>query len=237
MFESVKGVGMVSFRDVIRAALRERRLSARALALMVDISQQYASQIMRGEKIPSDEVVLRIADVLGLDRRELLMLAHREKAPPEAKPFFDPSPRVELAARRLRIPVISYVSAGVPFQWTDQGFPPGAGMDYIVMDRTLLPGVHPDEAESCYAVKVRGDSMSPFLRDGDVLVARPGSWAQVRNWDLVIYKDTDYNAWVKLVEFQGDDLILHSMSPMYPPMRRPKKETVLLDRVIVVLKI
>jgi len=154
---------MVSFRDVIRAALRERRLSARALALMVDISQQYASQIMRGEKIPSDEVVLRIADVLGLDRRELLMLAHREKAPPEAKPFFDPSPRVELAARRLRIPVISYVSAGVPFQWTDQGFPPGAGMDYIVMDRTLLPGVHPDEAESCYAVKVRGDSMSPFL--------------------------------------------------------------------------
>jgi len=49
------------------------------------ISPTYAGKIIDGKAIPSGEVVIKIADAIGVDRSVLLWLASRDAAPPEAR--------------------------------------------------------------------------------------------------------------------------------------------------------
>lgn len=59
------------------------------------------------------------------------------------------------------IPVVGYVSGGEAFVPIDD-HEPGAGLDFVT------PRLGDD---SYIAVKVRGDSMSPVYRDGDLIIA------------------------------------------------------------------
>lgn len=70
--------------------LKERRtqlgLTQRALADQVAIKASHVAYIESGRRRPSLPLLERIATVLGLDRRELFVLAH-----PEAKGIIDSS--------------------------------------------------------------------------------------------------------------------------------------------------
>ncbi|MBW2086423.1 MAG: helix-turn-helix transcriptional regulator [Deltaproteobacteria bacterium] len=129
---------------------------------------------------------------------------------------------------RYTVPVISHVSAGEPFQWTDGGFEAGDGLEKV----ELPPGIDPKLAEKIYAVRVRGDSMFPYLKDGATLFVKPESREEVRHGDYVIFKDQDYNAWVKMVLFRNDQIILRSLNPDYGDMVKDEDELILLEKVI-----
>ena len=87
-----------------------------------------------------------------------------------------------------------------------------------------------------YAVRVKGNSMLPLFRDGDDLVAQPASMGTIREADVVIFRDVEGNSWVKLIEFQGDEVIFRSLSPLRRPIRRRIDEAVKLDKVTLVLR-
>jgi len=128
------------------------------------------------------------------------------------------------------VPMISYVSAGEPFQWTDGGYEAGSGLEMLEMP----PGINPELVEKIYAVRVRGDSMAPFLKEGATLFVKPESRDEVRHGDYVIFKDQEYNAWVKMLFFHEDKLILRSLNANYPDMVKTRNELVLLEKVIAV---
>jgi phage repressor protein C with HTH and peptisase S24 domain/transcriptional regulator with XRE-family HTH domain len=130
------------------------------------------------------------------------------------------------------VPVVGHVSAGCGFEFTDGGYPPGEGFEFA----ELPPGVNPELAERLYCVRVRGESLREFINEGALLFIKPESWEEIRDGDLVIFKDRRENkAFVKKVEFSGESLILRSMNPMYKNLVLHKSELTLLERVLAVV--
>jgi transcriptional regulator with XRE-family HTH domain len=74
------------------------------------------------------------------------------------------------------IPIVGYVSGGEKFAPIEDG-PPGVGIDNILVDIG-------DEDQ--VAVRVRGDSMRPVYRDGDVII---GSRIGRRDLDRAVGRD------------------------------------------------
>jgi SOS-response transcriptional repressor LexA len=130
------------------------------------------------------------------------------------------------------IPVVGHVSAGMGFEFTDGGFAVGEGFEQV----EVPPGVDPALAQRLYCVRVRGDSLREFFSDGTLLFIKPESWEEVKDGDLVIFKDRlDGRAFVKKVEFAGENLILKSMNPMYKNIVLAKNELMLLERVMAIV--
>jgi SOS-response transcriptional repressor LexA/predicted transcriptional regulator len=130
---------------------------------------------------------------------------------------------------RRTVPVVGHVSAGEGFMFTDGGYPVGEGFERV----ELPPGVDPVLASRLYCVRVRGNSLKEFINEGALLFIKPESWEEIKDGDLVIFKDrTDNRAFVKKVEFSGESLILKSMNPLYGNIVLKKTDLTLLERVM-----
>lgn len=77
-----------TFGPVIRDRRRRLDLYQDQLARRMRISAQYLRLLESGKRHPSDKVVARLAEVLGLDRRELFLLAN-----PRAQALLSPEPK------------------------------------------------------------------------------------------------------------------------------------------------
>ncbi len=51
--------------DAIKRAMIKLRLNQRQLAVMVDVSEGYMSELRRGKKIPGKEVALKLSELSG----------------------------------------------------------------------------------------------------------------------------------------------------------------------------
>lgn len=132
----------------------------------------------------------------------------------------------------LTVPVVGHVSAGEGFEYTDGGFCAGEGFEQV----PLPPGVDESLAQVLYCVRVRGDSLREFFGDGTLLFIKPESWEEIRDGDLVIFKDRSGNkAFVKKVEFAGENLILKPMNQYYKNMVLQKSDLMLLERVTAIV--
>ncbi len=130
------------------------------------------------------------------------------------------------------VPVVGHVSAGEGFEYTDGGFSVGEGFEYA----PLPPGVDPALSGVLYCVRVRGDSLRELFGDGALLFIKPESWEEIKDGDLVIFKHrNDNKAFVKKVEFAGENLILKSKNPLYKDIVLHKNDLMLLERVMSVL--
>jgi transcriptional regulator with XRE-family HTH domain len=84
-------------RDMNRLGelLKTRRealgLTQRELAQKIGVEASHIAFIESGRRKPSLKLVVRIADTLGVDRQELLLLAHPEAKALLAEPQFEPS--------------------------------------------------------------------------------------------------------------------------------------------------
>lgn len=214
---------------LVQQRLRELDLDYVAAARLCGVSADYISKTSRGDRVPADGVLVKMAQGLKLDLADVLLAARLDTAPYEARAVYDrlgragPTPDRPMA----EIPVIAYVSAGEPFQWTDAGYVQGNGLDEI----EVPPETNARQTRNMYAVRVRGDSMRPFLKQGATLYIKPESRDEITNGDYVIFKDKDYNCWIKLVEFHQEAVILKSLNPTYPDIVKSRGEEVLMEKV------
>jgi transcriptional regulator with XRE-family HTH domain len=74
-----------NFGQIIRDRRRQRELTQQQVASRVGTSTPYVGHLESGNRHPSSEIVTRLADVLGFDRRELFFLAN-----PQAKELLHP---------------------------------------------------------------------------------------------------------------------------------------------------
>ncbi len=65
-----------TFGQVIRERRRQLDLTQEEVARRVKTSTPYVGHLESGKRHPSDKIVTRLAEVLGLDRRELFFLAN-----------------------------------------------------------------------------------------------------------------------------------------------------------------
>jgi len=66
----------ISFGQMIRDRRRQLELTQEELARRIRTSTPYIGHIESGKRHPSDEILTRMADVLGFDRRELFFVAN-----------------------------------------------------------------------------------------------------------------------------------------------------------------
>lgn len=65
-----------AFGQVIRERRRQLDLTQEEVARRIKTSTPYVGHLESGKRHPSDKIVTRLAEVLGLDRRELFFLAN-----------------------------------------------------------------------------------------------------------------------------------------------------------------
>lgn len=121
-----------------------------------------------------------------------------------------------------KIPVVSKVSAGLPI-YSEENL-----IDYIYFATNKL---NSDKEE--FGLKVSGDSMDKIFQDGDIVVVEKDS--VVENGQLGVVMINGYNATVKRIRYNGDQIILipeSNNSSHYPQVYGKDDEVKIIGRVV-----
>ena len=148
--------------------------------------------------VPRDVTLQRIADYFGVTVDYLL---GKENAPniKSNAIILDP-------AKTRMIPVYESVSAGFGT----------LAQDLIIEYMPLY--IHSDlEARDTICIKVKGDSMSPDIEDGDIIQVY--KTAEVENGDVAVVLVDGEEALVKKFYYGTSSIELHSINPAYSPIR------------------
>lgn len=129
--------------DSFKAARKASGLSQSALASKIGAAQQLIGQLERGE-VRSTKLIFKIAEALNVPANVL-----------------DPEIPSQSNEKKF-IPVVGYVGAGAEVRSIDD-HEKGGGLDEV---EPPFDGLSP----STVAVRVRGNSMFPTFRDGDLLL-------------------------------------------------------------------
>lgn len=79
-----------NFGQIIRDRRRQLDLTQEEVARRIKTSTPYVGHLESGKRHPSDKIVTRLAEVLGLDRREMFFLAN-----PRAQELLSPAVAAE----------------------------------------------------------------------------------------------------------------------------------------------
>lgn len=132
--------------------------SQKALAIALSRTQSQISQLVSegSKKTIGDDLIRDIEKTLKLETGSLDRKSEASKIAATIAPAAS-------AVKLTRVPLLSCVQAGLP---TDHG-------DLCHDEFVEIPGTLPN---GCYALKVAGDSMSPLIDEGDVVIVDPNRW-------------------------------------------------------------
>lgn len=127
----------------------------------------------------------------------------------------------------LRVPVISYVQAGV---WTEivENFQSGDASDWLITSDRHSTGT--------FALTIRGDSMEPTFKEGDVVVVDPA--IRPRPGSFVVAKNGREEATFKKyrprsVDVLGNDIFeLVPLNEDYPTMRSSEQTIEIIGTMV-----
>ncbi|HEY9574122.1 MAG TPA: XRE family transcriptional regulator [Lachnospiraceae bacterium] len=191
---------MAKFGDRLKTLRTEHHLSQDELSKILGVSKQAISQYERGLRFPKDYE--QIADYFNVDLDYLLgrsdvytkliygnAYAHLNGVYP-----FEPG--------KYRIPIVATVAAGQPIYAEDN-------IDgYIDYDK--------DPQGHVFACRIKGDSMTPKISDGDIIVVdQESSW---ENNDIVVVTINEHDAVCKRIRKYAEGIQLISLNPSYEPM-------------------
>lgn len=185
--------------------LKEKRisggLSLREASKLSGISHQHIRDIENGKKSTTFEKVIRLLKAYLVDIDEFL----RETGyiPPDVEP-------AKLGKLRA-IPVISWIIAGKWYEVCDS-FQPGDADEWTESDV---------KGQNVFALRVKGDSMEPEFREGDIIVVNPHVMPKPGDFVIVKNDDTEEATFKQLRKY-GDTLVLHPLNPKYPDIELKK---------------
>lgn len=161
-------------------------------------------------------------DIENMKRDKIVKLAKALRVSPSyIMGIEDEQPQLETLPVK-KIPVVSKVSAGLPI-YSEENL-----IDYIYFATNKL---NSDKEE--FGLKVSGDSMDKIFQDGDIVVVEKDS--VVENGQLGVVMINGYNATVKRIRYNGDQIILipeSNNSSHYPQVYGKDDEVKIIGRVV-----
>ncbi len=124
-------------------------------------------------------------------------------------------------ARLVDLPLISAVPAGK----VATIFHPDYADSYVTVDDVKDPGA--------FALKVKGNSMSPRIEDGDVVIVSPQ--AEARSGDICVVRVNGEDT-LKKVKFEGTYIHLVPLNPDFEPVTVKKKDINFVWKVVKLIK-
>ena len=191
-----KKVEAISIR--LRKAMDLRDLKQVDLVTQTKLPKSSISQYLSGVREPKQKAIYLLSEVLSVEPGWLMgsdVPMVESRRPANAQPLND----------SCRIPLVGRVAAGQPI------FDEGNIIGEVFVDPDLIAG-----SENVYALKVRGDSMSPKILDGDTLIVREQSTAD--DGEIVIVTVNGDEGTCKKLKRYPDALALVSINPLYEPI-------------------
>ena len=185
---------MPEFKDMLKYFRMRENLSQSELAEKLGISPSTISMYEVGKREPDFETEEKIADFFNTD---LNILRGRD-----TERICSPGAVV--------IPVLGRVAAGIPL----------TAAEYIIDTEEISQAMAADG--EYFGLQVKGDSMEPRIKNGDVVIVRKQSDAD--DGDLVIALVNGDDAVVKRLKKYKDGIALISSNPIYEPMFFSKSE-------------
>lgn len=188
----------------------EKKMSPSGVCSALKFSTTTASNWKNGSQ-PRDTALRKIADYFGVTV-EYLIGKETEKP-------IRSDEAIELDRQNIRwVPVFESVSAGF-----------GAFASSDIQDYMPVYFSNLSEAEDTICIKVKGDSMHPKIEDGDIIQVHKQDTVDSGSIAVVMVDGDD--GLVKKIIYGHDWIELHSINPMYAPMRFEPSD---MDRIRVV---
>lgn len=193
---------MEGIPERVSRRLRERReklgWTKTKAAALAGISQGFLSKIEGNKAGAGPETVIKLAGAYGISMERLYVgESNVEEAPADFR----------------RIPVLDYVQAG---HWMSvgNGIQEDGEREQITTNLDLPP--------SSFALRVRGESMTPRFNDGDVVIINP--LLQPHDGDFVVAKDhigdATFKEYKHLRSEKGEaHFLLVPLNPHFSPLR------------------
>ena len=178
----------------IRILREHAQVTQKDLAKELNMANSTLSQYESDLRVPSDAIKSRLADYFGVTVDYLL---GRESAAPKGNPF---SGRTGV----LRIPVLGDVAAGIPIEAVQDI------VDYEEIDVAMA------SSGEFFGLRIKGTSMEPRMREGDVVIVRKQDYADTGDTAVVLINGD--SATVKKIKIGPNGLSLISTNPSYDPM-------------------
>lgn len=161
-------------------------------------------------------------DIENMKRDKIVKLAKALRVSPSyIMGIEEPQPQLETLPVK-KIPVVSKISAGLPI-YSEENL-----IDYIYFATNKL---NSDKEE--FGLKVSGDSMDKIFQNGDIVVVEKDSI--VENGQLGVVMINGYNATVKRIRYNGDQIILipeSNNTNHYPQVYGKNDEVKIIGRVV-----
>ncbi len=173
--------------DQMRRYRKQCGYSQKDLASQLFVTQQAVGKWERGEATPNPETVLKIAKILGITTDQLL----GDTATPAS-------------TGGTWVPVLGDVAAGIPIEAVENI------VDYEEIDSSMA------STGEFFGLRIKGSSMEPRIRDGDVVIVRRQEDAETSDTAVILVNGD--SATVKRIKKEPDgSLWLLPNNPAYDP--------------------
>ena len=177
---------------IIKREREKAGISQTDFAKMIKVTKQTLYKYEQGiiTNIPSNKIE-EIANALGLSPSYIMGWEDTTE---------EPAPK----RKGVAIPVLGHVAAGIPIEMIED-----------IIDTEEIPEDMAKHGEF-FALKIKGDSMTPSINNSDVVIVRQQEDAE--NGDIVIATVNGNDAVCKRLKKYSDGLSLISLNPAYEPL-------------------
>ena len=159
------------------------------VANKIGVSPQTFNTWIQGIALPRMGKVQTLADYFGIRKSDLI--EERQNV-------------TKQKSKGVVIPVLGHVAAGIPIEMIED-----------IIDTEEIPEDMAKHGEY-FALKIKGDSMTPSINNSDVVIVRQQEDAE--NGDIVIATVNGNDAVCKRLKKYSDGLSLISLNPAYEPL-------------------
>ncbi len=192
----------------IRVARKAMKLTQEKLAKKLGIAYPTLNKYENGHRTPDAELLSMMSTILDCDPGWLLSGEELD---------FENLPKPK-GVSIFRVPVLNKVTDDFPRNVSKEI------ASYICIQ---------DIPEGAYAIIMKGESMSPTLRDGDYIIFMPG--VAINDGDVVIVRNEWGESILKRYRERTGEIYMVSDNPEYP-MVKLQEECKIVGKVIQVLR-
>jgi repressor LexA len=206
----------------LREARENKSLDQATLAAKVGIVTRTLQRWEKGEQVPDGLYITKIAKVASVQASWLLTgEGEMYAAPVRPDNVYPLTPSGRRKVHLVDLPLISAVPAGKVATM----FHPDYVDDYVTVDDVKDPGA--------FALKVKGNSMSPRIEDGDIVIISPQQ--EAHSGDICVIRVNGEDT-LKKVKFEGNYIHLIPLNTDFEPVTVKKRDVEFVWKVVKLIK-
>jgi SOS-response transcriptional repressor LexA len=210
------------FAEWLRGKLRATGMTLRELSRRSGITYSHIYRLSQGLAKPTIDTILKIAEAFGAKEEAMRLFLGIEiiEGISSAEPPIVSEATASYAPNFRLIPIVAEVPCGKSIEIKE------ARYGYLLQPIGEARG-------AVFAIRAKGDSMAPEIRDGDFLLVRPQPAAE--DGDIIVVSietDGGWESMVKRYRIRNGEPILESLNPVYPPIPLKRKRVRIVGKVI-----